>query len=111
MRTTRRRRPRIGDILEVRTYKGLAYAQYTHWHREYGYLVRVLPGICDVRPTDLAALVQQPGGFFTFLFLNQALRGDIVRIVAHGAVPEHSKAFPLFKAGVKDPTTGRVATW
>lgn len=35
----------IGDIVEIRTLRGFAYAQYTHEPAEFGSLIRVLPGL------------------------------------------------------------------
>jgi hypothetical protein len=106
----RRKRAKIGDILEISTYKGLAYAQYVYKHQDFGYLVRVLPGLHAERLDDLAKVVEQHERFFTFVFLNQALRGEIVRIIGNYNVPEWAKTFPLFRDGVKDPATGQVAT-
>src|SRR5688500_16504040 len=45
--TTRRKRARPGDVLEVRTSRGLAYVHYTSRHPEYGDAIRVLPSLFD----------------------------------------------------------------
>jgi hypothetical protein len=42
-----RKRPRIGDVVEISTPRGLAYAQFTHKHvtpPKFGALIRVAPG-------------------------------------------------------------------
>ena len=45
-RTGKKGHPRFGDVIEIATDKGLAYAQYTHEEpRFYGSLIRVLPGV------------------------------------------------------------------
>ena len=62
-------RPRLGDVIEIETPKGLAYAQYTHEHRDpprYGSLLRILPGIYSQRPSDFAALVAEEERFSVF---------------------------------------------
>jgi len=44
------RRVKIGDIIEIPTSKGLAYAQYTHNHKQrphFGALIRVLDGLFE----------------------------------------------------------------
>jgi hypothetical protein len=46
----KRKRPEIGDIIEIKTPKGLAYAQYTHRDALYGNLLRVLPGLYERQP-------------------------------------------------------------
>ena len=46
-----RKRPRIGDVVEISTPRGLAYAQFTHKHDappKFGALIRVAPGYYDV---------------------------------------------------------------
>lgn len=102
---------RIGDILEISTYRGLAYAQYTYKHPRFGYLVRVLPGFYNSRPANLTEIISGPERYFTFVFLRQALRRDIVRVIGRHEVPERARKFPLFRDGVVDPKTGRVAHW
>ena len=113
MGTVQRKRPRFGDVVEIVTPKGVAYAQYTHRHTEpprYGALIRVLPGLHDARPKDFSALVRQPEQFSVFFPLGAAVHRGIVTIVAHEPIPEAARPFPLFRAGIKDPS-GRVRTW
>lgn len=40
-----------------------------------------------------------------------ALKQGIVRKVVHCSIPEHACEPPLFRAGVVDPSTGKVETW
>ena len=57
MEAVRRRRPKIGDVIEIPTPKGLGYAQYVLRYTEpprYGALVCVLPGLHKKRPSDLS---------------------------------------------------------
>ena len=75
----RRKRPRIGDVVEIVTPKGLAYAQYTHNHKgrpHWGHLswssgnryVFPVPGmtpfVTDVRTSDKLAVARS---ILTFL--------------------------------------------
>src|SRR5882724_12682696 len=94
-------RPQLGDVIEIETPKGLAYAQYTHEHRQpprYGSLLRVLPGTYAERPPDFADLVAQEERFSVFFPLGSALTRRIVRIVANEDIPETKKPFPIFRA-------------
>jgi hypothetical protein len=94
-------RPRLGDVVEIETPKGLAYAQYTHEHRQpprYGSLLRVLPGLYSERPAGFADLVAQDERFSVFFPLGAALTRRIVRIVANEEIPETKKTFPTFRA-------------
>lgn len=36
---------KLGDILQVLTSQGVAYAQVTHKHPKFGFLIRILPGL------------------------------------------------------------------
>jgi len=101
----------IGDIIEVSTLKGYAYLQYTHSHEDYGYLVRVLPGFHQSPRRGFAELVNQVESFYTFIDLEEAIDGGHLSIVGHELVPDRCRQFPLFKAGIKNPATGRVETW
>lgn len=57
---------RIGDLIEIKTAKGLAYAQCTHKRRLYGTLIRVLPGFFPKRPESLREVVMQKERFVIF---------------------------------------------
>jgi hypothetical protein len=108
-------RPRLGDVIEVETPKGLAYALYTHEHREpprYGSLLRVLPGPHNERPTDFARLVEQEERFSVFFPLGAALNRRIVRIVANQEIPKAKRPFPIFRArNVSDGVAGPWWIW
>jgi ribosomal protein L34E len=96
-----RTRPQVGDVIEVETPGGLAYAQYTHEHRDpprYGSLLRVLPGLYETRPAAFARLVEEEERFWVFFPVGAATRRQIVRIVANETVAEAKRPFPVFRA-------------
>jgi hypothetical protein len=110
-----RKRPRIGDVIEIATPAGVAYAQYTHEHRDpprYGSLLRILPGLYET-PPHVTALVQQEERFRVFFPLGAALNRGIFRIVANEDVPLSKQAFPLFRSRtvVKDVGAGPWYMW
>jgi len=114
MPLTKRTRPRIGDVIEVETPNGLAYAHYTHKHDEppkWGALIRVLPGIFAQRPADFAALVSEPPVFTTFFPLGAACHREITRVVANEVVPPHSRAFPIFRNRTRDRSGRPAGPW
>lgn len=111
MQNKERRRPKIGDVIEISTPNGLAYAQYTHEHPTYGSLLRVLPSLFEERPSQFSDLVQMPERFVTFFPLGPAVWRRIVTIVACERIPKRARDFPLFRTGVRNPATGRVDTW
>jgi len=98
-----RTRPRIGDVIEIETPKGLAYAHYTHRHQDpprYGALLRVLPGLHARRPSDFAPIVEQDDRFCVFFPLGAAANRGLVRIVANAVIPDAKQAFPVFRSRV-----------
>ncbi len=113
MQTKPRKRPRIGDVIEFDTPRGLAYAQYTHKHDKppkYGALLRVFPGTHEQRPASLANLVRQTPQFLTFFPLGAACSRGIVRIAGNESVPSDAQAFPTFRSGFRG-ADGQVKKW
>jgi len=105
------KRVRIGDVVEIGTAKGFSYAQVSHKHAQYGYLVRILPGLFETRPDDFAEVVNRSELFVTFLPLQAAVNRSIFEVVANSPVPEFAKAFPIFRAGIRDPAKPNVEVW
>lgn len=104
-------RLRVGDVLEIPTPRGLAYAQYTHRNSQYGALIRVLPGFHRDRPPDFSSLAAQESAFVVFYPVGAALAQKVATLVANAPVPAQARDFPLFRAGIKDPIAKRVETW
>jgi hypothetical protein len=104
-------RVKVGDVFELSTDRGLVYAQCTHRHPMYGELVRVLPGFFEKRPEEFAELVGRPTKFCTFFPLQAAATKRVVIVVANEPVPPEAQAFPVFRAGVVNPATGKVDVW
>jgi hypothetical protein len=114
MPLTDRKRPQIGDVVEITTPDGLAYAQYTHKHvspPKYGELIRVLPGTWKLRPSNFAELVLQPSRFITFFPLGAACSRGIVRVVASESIPAFATQFPIFRNSHRDVRGRRVGNW
>lgn len=96
-----RKRPQIGDVIEIATSRGLTYAQFTHKHSLYGALLRVMPGFHSSRPEDLSAIILAEPQFSTFFPLATACSKGIVHVVANKAISESLRMFPTFRASVK----------
>jgi hypothetical protein len=109
-----KRNPKFGDIIEIRTPKGLVYAQYTHKHDKpprYGALIRILPGFFDERQKYFEELVNKQELFSSFVPLGVLVKRGIFEIVANEDIPERCKPFPLFKAGNRSTKTGKITDW
>jgi hypothetical protein len=105
---------KIGDVIEIPTKFGNAYAQFAHYHKEpprFGALLRVIPGYFDERPKSLGEIVAQKESFWAFFPLQAAVNRNIFSIVANEPVPPHAQRFPFFRAGNRNPRTGRVDKW
>jgi hypothetical protein len=103
--------PSIGDLIEIPTRQGLAYAQYTHQKAQWGALIRVLPGLHGSRPPDLEAVAKQKETFSTFFPLKAAIAKRIFKIVGKASVPPEAQKFPLFRAAGGIDRDGRVLNW
>ena len=104
-------RKKIGDVIEIETNLGLAYALYTHEHRMMGSLLRVFERKFPSRPTDFIDLVGSPLQFETFFPLGAAVHRKLVAIAGHVAIPRYLQRFPTFRCGVEDPKTKKVLNW
>ena len=105
-------RPRIGDVIEIPTPQGLAYAHYTHKHDEpphYGALLRVLPGLYSERPADFSALVAHEPIFSVFFPVGAACNRKLVSVVASEPITEQSQQFPTFRSAFSN--TGPWFLW
>jgi len=105
------KRIRIGDVIEIRTSRGLAYAQFQAKEALHGSLIRVLPGFHATRPADLEAVVARKEAFVAFVPLQSMVNRSACEVVANHPLPTHARQFPLFRAGTSDPQTGKVANW
>lgn len=105
------KRVQIGDIIEIPTGKGLAYAQYTHQHSQMGGLIRVFDELFSSRPSNLSKVVNGPVRFSTFLPIKTAVNRGIFNVVGHYDVAPQNTPFPLFRNGNSDPKTKKVAAW
>ncbi len=104
-------KPVIGDICEIKTPRGLGYVQYTHDGKHRGDLVRVLPGLFSIRPTDFAELAKQREVYFIFYTLKYALRDGQAEIVSHQPVPHWAQPFPLMRWPSAHDRKGRTVAW
>lgn len=105
---------RYGDVIEFVTPRGLAYAQYTHddpSHHGMGQLLRVLPGLFEIRPANMSALVLQREQYWSFSNLPRWLREEDAEVVSNEDVPAHSRDFPIMRARGLPDATGNPYWW
>lgn len=102
---------KVGDLVEISTANGLAYALVTHQHLQWGTLLRVLEGQHKTRPANISTLATDKVQFSTFFPLNAAIARKLVSIVGNVDLPKHLKPFPIFRNGVAEPATKKVQNW
>ena len=105
------KRIRIGDVVQVTTPRGFAYAHYSHKHAMFGSLLRILSGLYSEVPGDLVELTHKLPRFVTFFPLQAAVSRGIVDVVGNVPLPAAAQPFPLFRAAMRDPATGKVSAW
>jgi hypothetical protein len=104
-------KPKVGDVFEIPTANGFAYAQYTHEHALMGALIRVFDKLYPAKPENLERIVEGPVRFSTFFPLKAAIQQGIYKIVANYDVSESNRSFPIFRTGIVDPKTKKVLVW
>jgi hypothetical protein len=102
---------KIGDIVEFQTPVGKVFALYTHKHAKYGSLLRVFEHINKSHPMEISDVIGKSVQFSCFFPLNSAVARGIVSVVGNIPVPSNLSAFPIFRDGIADPRTGKVAVW
>lgn len=105
------KRARIGDVVEIPTKRGFAYAHYVLRHEQMGALLRVLPGFFRERPIAFTDVVSQSPCFVTFFPIGAAVHRGIFAVVAHAPVSKADQVLPLFKARGHIDRQGRVHDW
>jgi hypothetical protein len=108
------KRVRIGDIVEIETKKGLAYAIYTHKHATppyYGALIQVFDKLYDSPPADMTEVASNPIRFAVFFPVGPAVNRNLVEVFGRVPIPERLKPWPIFRNGHIDPRTQKVPEW
>lgn len=107
----KRKRPKLGDIIEIKTKKGLSYCQYTHNISNWGALIRVFKTKYNNQPVDFKLVINDEIQFSTFFPLGAACNRNIVTIVSNQPIPGELLKFPLFKAPGFIDKTGNIINW
>ncbi|WP_156463983.1 hypothetical protein [Devosia sp. Leaf420] len=105
------KRPKIGDVIEIRTRKGLAYAHFSHKHPQYGALLRVFGQTYNARPENFSAHMNAEPTFICFFPLGAAVNRGIVSIAGHVDIPADAREFPIFRAGMPGRDMREGSPW
>jgi hypothetical protein len=109
-RTAKRKRLRLGDVLEIRSPRGYAYVQYLGRHEGYGAAIYVYPAWHKSRLESFDAL-KNARGYLTFYPAQSAALQGLVEIV--GTLPvrlEESQLYVFRRRGARN-RDGQVLAW
>lgn len=101
----------MGDVIEIPTSNGLAYAQITHKVPSYGSLIRVLPGLFEVRPSRLDDITVLTERFYIFFPAGAAVHRGLVAVIGNVPVPTRAQPFPLLRQRGYIEPGGKVRDW
>lgn len=104
-------RNKIGDLLEIKTSKGISYALYTHQHKKYGFLIRLFRNVYTEPLVTFESVLVNDVQCSFFFPLNIAVRKNIVKVVSNLEIPSELSDFPIFRTGFVNPDLGKVETW
>lgn len=100
-----------GEIIEVRTGRGLAYSQVVLRAPLFGTLIRVIDGFWDERPLEFAGVISRPEAFFTFFPVDAAVKRKLVARVGSLPLPDWAQSFPLLRQRGDIRPDGSVRDW
>jgi len=94
------RRLQVGEIVEITTPQGRAYAHYVLRHKSkpaWGDLVRVLPGLYQTRPSNLVELTYEPSTLVRFFPVTRAAKDKVVQVVGFAEPTKGQEKMPTFR--------------
>lgn len=100
----------MGDVIQILTSEGVAYAQVTHKHPEFGYLIRIFSGFHNTRPKDFSAVVSCSVQLSAFFPVQSAVNQGLLSVVDNTPVPESLQVFPTFRSRNGGPG-GSIWLW
>lgn len=101
-----------GDVIEIKTDKGLAYVQVTHDHPSYPPVIRAFKGTHEKRPSDLSWLVSAEPQFIAMIPLKGALKklGVEFELAGRAEIPDALRKFPTFRMPIRNKA-GEIVYW
>lgn len=103
-------RLKVGDVFEIVTPKGKAYIQYVLNNETIGELIRVLPGVYDNQPHNLAEIVEKKEEYFVHFPVKAANKQKIIELVGTFGLP-HEFDIPKQFRTLKKDRDGNVISW
>lgn len=106
-----KRRIKIGDVIQILHAKGVSYAQVTHTHPEYKYVIRVFPETYLLPPPSFEEAVSKEPQFTAFFLAQHAVSQGLVSVVANVQIADQLKPFPTFRSAATGKNGERGSWW
>jgi len=103
-------RLKVGDVFEIVTPKGKAYIQYILNNATIGELIRVLPGVYDKQPHNLADIVDKKEEYFVHFPIKAANKQKIIELIGNFELP-HQLEIPKQFRTLKKDRDGNLIGW
>ena len=104
-------KPSIGDVIEITTQSGFAYAQVRFNHSDFGLVFQLFPGTFPKHLEKLDLILSQPPLYFFFLGKKDLSAPPYTQYRGNHPVLGDQDSFPLFRTGLKNPQTGITENW
>lgn len=99
-----------GDVFEIVTPKGKAYIQYVFNNDTIGELIRVLPGVYENQPHNLAEIVDKKEEYFVHFPVKAANKQKIIELIGNFELP-HDLEIPKKFRTLKKDRDGNQIGW
>lgn len=74
-------------------------------------MIRVFDALFENRPPGFSELVNGPVRFSTFFPVAAAIKRAVFKVVGHENIAANNQSFPIFRNGIADAKTNKVAVW
>jgi hypothetical protein len=101
----------IGDFFEFDVHGGYGHLHLTHFHPEWGHLVRIQGAIEKERPTNYEKIYNRTTRQITFYPLKLGIKDGLVRKVGNCEIPTFLKEFPQFRSNIRDKKGNYSTPW
>ncbi|WP_052821531.1 hypothetical protein [Pseudomonas syringae group genomosp. 3] len=89
---------KLGDILQILTSQGFAYAQVIQKHPEFGFLIRTLSGFYNEQPKHFSAMLEGEPQFSALFVFQSAVNQDLLSVMANVPIPESLQVLPTLRS-------------
>ena len=101
----------IGDFFQFEVSGGYGHFIVTHFHPEWGYLIRVQGAVHIELPTDYEKISRRATRQISFYPIGIGIEDGLVWKVGHFEIPDDLAEFPQFRSNVKGENGEYSTPW